>query len=176
MSTWQRARRAWNSARWAGWWLPGVWLVALAGCASGPGGATAPREAIAQLNLLAVPVALNLDETPEPDGFAVTIYAGSPSSPKAVPVREGTMEILMFDGPARVGENQTNPPLRTWSYSSAELRRYAVVNSLGTGYRLTLRWDEARPKRSSIAVLARHKSSRGTVVSSAPSTVTLGVK
>ena len=53
---------------------------------------------IEAIHVFALPVALNLDNSPGPDGFGVTIYASAASPAKGLPITTGKIEILMFDG------------------------------------------------------------------------------
>ncbi len=149
----------------AGWAL-------LAGCASNGGKQSA--SAIQSLHLFSVPVAVNLDSDPGPDGFAVRLFAKGSKSSKGVAIPNGTVEIQMFDG---ISQNRTNSlPLRTWSFSGSELKKHEGRSAVGLGYRFTLRWEEARPTQSRFSIQAHYVPSSGKAVSSAPSSVTMGGK
>jgi hypothetical protein len=80
-----------------GW--PGLLLfVALAvvsGCAHGGGRGAG---AVSEVHLFGVPVALNLDGMPGPDGIGVRIYASGSTVARGVEIRQGVLEVLMFDG------------------------------------------------------------------------------
>jgi hypothetical protein len=80
-----------------GW--PGLLLfVALAvvsGCAHG---GSRGAGAVSEVHLFGVPVALNLDGMPGPDGIGVRIYASGSTVARGVEIRQGVLEVLMFDG------------------------------------------------------------------------------
>ena len=69
--------------------------VLLAGCA---GGGRGGGGAVAEVHLFGVPVALNLDGVPGPDGIGVRIYASGSGVARGIVVRSGVLEVLMFDG------------------------------------------------------------------------------
>jgi hypothetical protein len=71
--------------------------IILAGCkSSGP--SPSGKDRIVQLNVITVPVALDLDGTPGVDGVAVKLYANNAHEPKAARIREGRVEFVLFDG------------------------------------------------------------------------------
>jgi len=152
-------------------------LLALVGCASGnkqPARAPAPvDEGIVEVHLLSLPMALNLDPLPGADGFAVKVYAIHRGRPKPAPITRGRFEILMYDGVLTSANLATAKPLRTWSYSTEELKEFAVQASIGTGYEMVLRWDEAQPRQDRITILARHVPPKGPPLFSAPSTLSV---
>jgi len=71
--------------------------VALCGCVTN---SKTPRaassSAIDELNLLGLPVAVNLDRRPGADGVVVKLFATSRSSPRAMPLRSGTLELIAY--------------------------------------------------------------------------------
>src|SRR5688572_893085 len=74
-------------------------VLLLFGCRSAsPSSVPAGTPAVTELNMLAVPVALNLDGLPGPDTVAVKIYAGNLRESKPVPITSGKVELFMFDG------------------------------------------------------------------------------
>src|SRR6185369_2066764 len=86
------------------------WVLLLgvgSGCVSDHKQGLQPRPAVSEgsaqsgiheLNLLAIPVALNFDQKPGPDGFIVKVYAGNRRQPKPLPIENGKLEIIMYDG------------------------------------------------------------------------------
>lgn len=131
---------------------------------------------IESLHLLSVPVAVNFDNVPGPDGFAVRLFAKGPTSAKGVPLPGGVLELAMYDGVYADAMSPAPEPLRTWRFTGAELKRHAGRSAVGTGYRFTLRWEEARPKLSQITIVARFSPDGGLMVKSAPSSVAVGTK
>src|SRR5262249_39467136 len=151
-----------------------------AGCATGPGdgggGSSPGRQGIDALHIFSVPLALDLDGVPGPDGFGVTLYAGTAGTAKGGPIHSGAIEKLIFDG-VLSADTQTNAtPRRVWRYSSAELKRYVIKTSLGTGYRFTPRWGDTPPRQNRISIVARYVSARDTPVQSAPTTISVSAK
>lgn len=128
--------------------------------------------AIDQLRLLSVPVALNLDQRPGTDGFCVKVYGVSRSHPKPVPIRNGIVEIMMFDG-LLTGSTNAPQPLCTWKYTAEQLPQYELKAAVGTGYQLAPTWGEKRPLQNRITVVARYLSTAGLTLASAPSVISV---
>jgi hypothetical protein len=144
----------------------------LAGCASAP---TLPRAAgsVAQVNLITGPVGLNVDQRPGADAFSAKVYLNDARNPKTIPVREGTLEILMFDG-TFFGRTNLPAPLRIWSFDAETLsRQHQVKSSIGIGYDFLLPWGTNRPQQRLITVVARYTSPERTILVSDPSSVTV---
>lgn len=148
-------------------------LACAAGCASGGarlGGGGQPQE----IHLYGVPVTLNLDGVPGPDGFSVRVYASRSDRAKGIKVASGAIEILMFDGVTRE-LNETNV-MKSWRFSPTELPAHEMETSLGHGYRFVLRWEDKKPARENITVLARYLPKSGPAVYSAPSSISARLK
>ena len=152
----------------------GLCAMLMMGCASR--GAADKAPAVQSLHLFSVPQAVNLDDEPGPDGFAVRLFARGPKSSKGVAFPNGALEIAMFDGLVSETSGSTNRPLRTWEFTGSELKQHAGQSAVGTGYRFTLRWMDARPAGSRISIVARYLPPSGPPISSAPSTVAIGAK
>lgn len=167
-SPWRRALTAWAVA----------WM--LFGCVSDrptPGGATSSSKGpVEQLHVLTGPTALNFDQVPGPDGFMARVYAASSRSAATVPILNGTLEVLMFDGVLK-DENPTNSkPLRVWTYTASELKPFGQRASIGFAYVLTLAWGEARPTQDKITIVARYVPPRGLPIYSGPTSISLAIK
>lgn len=146
--------------------------VALAaGCATVGRVGGAPQE----IHLYGVPVTLNLDDKPGPDGFAVRLYASRSDRARGLAVNSGAIEILAFDGIANDGFSERQP-LKTWRFTTKELPAHEAQTSLGMGYRFVLRWEENKPTRDHITVLARYVPDSGRPVFSAPSAISSRLK
>jgi len=147
-------------------------LVLLAGgCSttSGDGGGAAAD--ISELNLLTLPVALNLDGAPGADGVAIKLYAVAPGAPKPGPIRSGEVEILLFDGLLAPNSTTLPPPARTWRFTAKQLKEWEVRAMVGTGYQLTLRWDRFVPKGERVTVVARYALGKGRYLYSSPGVI-----
>ena len=129
------------------------------------------RDAIAELHLFGNPLALNLDGLPGPDGIGVRIYASTAAKAQGIPIRDGQMDILMFDGGGGSGE-----PRKTWSFEPASLKNYATKGSLGVGYEFALPWGTNRPVESRVTVVARLRLPRGRTITSDTSSISVSVR
>ncbi len=127
---------------------------------------------LTELNLLTTPVGLDLDGKPGIDGFSLKVYPGIAESPKAVPIRSGTLEILMFDG-TLFGRADLPAPLKIWTFNREQLRNYEFSSGIGAGYELALSWGENVPTHSMISVGARYTSPTGRIVTSSLTSVTV---
>ncbi len=169
--------RAQSPAPWlllAGVWpaLLGTWLalVLCAGCTTDSARAGSPAAAaIHELNVLSMPVALNLDGKPGADGIAIKVFASNQDEPKAVPIRKGHLEIVAYDGNLDTAPGAK--PFHTWRFSAADLAGYEFTTALGTGYNLVLSWAPQQLTRERVVVIARYLPPKGPPVVSAPSSI-----
>ena len=136
-----------------------------------PADAPAGRDAISELHLFGKPLALNLDGLPGPDGIGVRVYASTSTKAQGIPIREGQMDILMYDGGGGSGE-----PRKIWSFERAYLKNYATKGSLGVGYELTLPWGTNRPLDSRVTVIARLRLPRSRTITSDTSSISVSVR
>ena len=156
--------------------------LVLVGCASSKANRPAVshfgvlQAQIDELDLLAMPVALNLDAAPGVDGFAIRVFALDRSRPKAQPLASGVMEILMYDGFLREVLQDAGQYRKTWSFSAEQLKAYAFASTIGTGYRFTLNWGVDKPHADRITVAVRYRSAQGKTVTSAPSSISVAAK
>ena len=165
--------------RWIGVSLISV-LLLLPACVSenqskAPVPAPASAGRIQEINLLALPMALDFDGLPGVDGFVLKIYATNRKATKPLPLDDGKVEVLMYDGIP----NPSGPglqPAKIWTFTATELKRYEIHTSIGVGYQLSLLWGEAKPSRNRISVIARYTSAAGAILTSAPSVIAVAVK
>jgi hypothetical protein len=141
--------------------------VAFAGCASLGGG----NEHIDAVHLFGLPVTLNFDGAPGSDGFAIRIYATQNGEPKGSPIRNGEVEIWMFDGVVENDRILSIPPTQTWKFTPREISRFAEKTSLGSGYKFALRWTKP-PTHGHITVVARHSTPKSFPIYSSASVIT----
>lgn len=153
--------------------LLGIVLIAFTGCSSSSsgGGSFGRGDAIQELHLFVLPVALKSNPSGAPDGLGVRVFASSRGRAKGTPLQSGTLEILAFDGAVADTTSLTAKPAQVWSYPAGSLRSLATSSSLGTGYELPLRWTAQRPTGSRLTLAARYTPAAGAVVMSAPSVV-----
>ncbi len=156
--------------------LVALLALLMVGCASdGPrsaGASAGLSREIAQLHLLVFPMAVNLDAIPGRDGIAMKIFAGNPKRDKPFAVKEGTLEVLLFDGLLKSKEDAA-APFKTWSFPASELRKREFESTIGVGYELTLLWEDGRPKGPRATVMARYVREDGRAVYSAPNPISL---
>ncbi|MFM8879791.1 MAG: hypothetical protein ACKOKG_11780 [Verrucomicrobiota bacterium] len=166
-------------------WKP-LALAALAlglatGCRSGSSGgdndagsrtrAVSRSSGILELHLLTMPVALNLDGAPGPDGVAVKLFANVGNAAKPAPIRSGEVEILLFDGLLTGNQSPLPQPAYSWKFTTKELRSFETQAMVGTGYQITLRWGKFQPKSDRVTVIARHPIGDGRYLYSTPGVI-----
>ena len=147
-----------------------AFALLLLGCASD--GRMTSHGLITELNMLAVPVALNLDGLPGPDTVAVKIYAGNLREAKPVPITSGSLELMLFDGLLKKSTSAP-APLHTWTFPARQLKRYEFKASIGTGYELTASWTTNKPRAAKITLISRYLPDSGTPIYSSPSTISV---
>ena len=122
-----------------------------------------------------MPLALNLDDVPGLDGFAVRVFYSRSTRAHGIPITSGTLEILMFDG-APVGTTAAFPvPLRIWPFTAEQLKQFSTRTSLGVGYQLVLCWGDSQPTGDHLTVVARYRPSTGPALLSPPSSISTGM-
>jgi hypothetical protein len=153
-----------------------VGLIFLSACSTPSSapllGSDSGSDAVDQIRLVAIPVALNLDRRPGVDGFGVKVYGLSSSRAKPQQIRQGSIDILMYDGLLPLGTNALEPKC-TWSYTATDLRQYELKSTIGLAYQIAPRWGTNRPAHTRITVMARYKPAADTVIESAPSVITV---
>jgi hypothetical protein len=145
----------------------------LAGCKTHSVQTPNEPASIDELNLLAMPVGVNLDNLPGADGFAIKVYAASRTHPKPVRISSGTLEVLMYDGVVAGSDMLAKTPLRVWSFQPGELASHETTTSIGVGYNFTQAWETTRPASNRITVTARHISTAGKILYAAPSSISV---
>ncbi len=118
-----------------------------------------------------MPVALNLDGGPGPDGVAIKLFANIGNAAKPAPIRSGEIEILLFDGLLSDKNLPTLQPAHTWTFTAKELKEFETQAMVGTGYQLTLRWGSFKPKSDRVSIIARHPIGDGRYLYSTPGVI-----
>ena len=152
----------------------------LAGCTAptgggGGGGGRGSRTAapaIAEFHVVPLPVALNLDALPGPDGFAVKLFAVGPKEPKSVRIARGSVELQLFDGVLQGGDAAVRP-IRTWTLTPDQLKEFEQEAVIGVHYQFTLRWETPTPTGERVPVVGAYRDPEGRVVPSAPAVITV---
>ncbi len=151
----------------------------IAGCVQeNPNRPPEPVAEIDHIDLMAPPVAMNLDSAPGLDGVVVQVFTYQLNEDPEQLV-SGTMELMLYAhaGPAdmeTVRKLVTEPPFRKWAYKADQLPRHRFRHALGLwGYRFTLDWGENAPETKRVLVIARYESPSGKVLYSKPTHVAL---
>ncbi len=150
--------------------------ILLAGCASTPESKPDAKKPfpIDTLVLISAPAAVNVDGTPGPDGIAVKLFGTSESKSRTLPLENGTLEVLMFDGVINEQTPATAKPLHVWTHKAADLKSLATKTGIGVSYPITLLWGKDRPTQDMITIAARFITADGRAIYSAPSTIPVG--
>ena len=142
-----------------------AWLL---GCASTASHSNAP---IDQLHLIVTSVALDLDGKPGPDGVGVRVYASRSGSNEAVPIKTGTLELMMYDGAHVRDKLAALQPRHTWTYPADKLKSYIQQTSIGTSYRFAALWGDDKPSGDRVTLIGRYTGPDAKQVFSAPSSI-----
>jgi len=133
--------------------------LALLGCSTNRPSASKPR--VNELNLVAMPVPVSAESRPNIDSINVRVYAVDSELPKAQPIRQGNLELLLYDGLVREGFVETNQLLRAWTFPPAELASRVFTSAVGTGYFFVLSWGKDHPQSNTLTVVARYRPLEG---------------
>ncbi len=128
-------------------------MLDFTGCAGLGRGGGPP---IAEVHLFGLPTALTAVGSSEPNGVGIRVYASAAGGSQGIPIRQGHLDVLVFDQSAEGLNPQTKEPLKTWSFQAADLEPYRATSMMGTGYTLELRWNQVRPKGKVLTVVARY--------------------
>ena len=123
------------------------------------------------IRLFTLPVLFNLDGEPGPDAFKARVYAIRDSAPKPVPITDGTLEIIFFDGVSN--RNQQASPRQSWSFSGADLDRYRIQTSIGFQYDFTLEFDKSKPLPGKVSIQAKFTPLDGASIFAKPVSITV---
>ena len=123
------------------------------------------------IRLFTLPMLFNLDGEPGPDAFKARVYALRDSVPKPVPITEGALEIIIFDGASNL--NQQVSPRQSWSFSGADLDRYRIQTSIGFSYDFTLEIDKSKPLPSKVSIGAKFTLPDGTSIFARPVSISV---
>jgi hypothetical protein len=132
--------------------------------------------AIDEINVLAFPVAVDVDQVSGPDGFALKVYASGRHSPKPVTIDEGKLDLFMFDGAFGLGNLEREKPLRTWTFTADQLKAFKIQTSIGVGYQLAPLWGQSKPTGSKFTVVIRYSAPNAQPVISEPSIISMGAR
>jgi hypothetical protein len=156
-------------------WLPSLWPAILLGLAAGCAGLAGGG--IGEIHLFGIPTALmNMEGQPGAGGIGLQVYASEAGGARGVPIRQGRLEILMFDAAPAGLDPRVAKPLKVWSFAPAQLDAFAASSFLGKGYQLALKWEQARPVGRIVTVVARYRPSSGVELYSLPSAILVAAR
>jgi len=75
-----------------------------------------------------------MDAIPGQDGVALKVFAGNSARAKPLPLRQGKLEVLLFDGLLKSASGEQSQPLKIWQFSMEDLRRHEFTSTIGVGY------------------------------------------
>ncbi|KKM71108.1 hypothetical protein LCGC14_1433920 [marine sediment metagenome] len=158
-----------------GKWLPAVVLAAaLSGCAAGADTltASAPQavDEVDDMVVHVVPVALNWDERPGPDGLDVSVYMYLYARKLPVTVK-GTLAFEVYEGGIQGPDLATARPFFTWRFDADALQSYLGRSAAGWGYAIRLGWGPRSPATSSVTLAARYVPGKGRTIYTRPITI-----
>lgn len=161
-----------------GRWVAFVAIVAgllwTGGCVtSGGRGERRSGGSIESLHLFGLPIALEIDGRPGPDGIGIRLFASAGTQARGVPIQRGTLEVLLFEGTVQEADLRTTTPRKVWTLTPVNLRPYESKTSLGVGYQLALRWENQRPRQNAATVVARYRTPGGKEIYSDANALTL---
>ena len=156
--------------------LVAVFAIAMSGtgCSTVGGSRGGGRGEVGEVHLFGVPVALNLDSRPGPDGIGVRIYLTAGGRAQGIEMKRGRLEVLMFEGALTDEALASATPRKVWSYTPSQLAPAVGTSALGTGYQLALNWGADRPRNGAVTVIARYLPPNGAPLFSASSSIAAG--
>lgn len=154
------------------WWSVLAALMLAAGCSTLSGGG---NEGVDAVHVFGLPVTINMDTKPGPDGFAVRVFVTKNGGAKGTVISSGSIEILMFDGAMKIEDLAKQEPKQSWKFNPKQLAAMREQTSLGNAYRFTLRWNEP-PTHGHITVLARYVPQKGEPIYASPSSINSVIK
>jgi len=162
-----------------------VMLLACAGGVVGCGGPVRqgatpdrPPAPVSQVDVVAaeaVPMAVNWDERPGPDGVRIRVTLFQRAQPRPV-VGSGTLDFLLFPGKVGDVDPATARPAQSWTFACAELRPSLVRSIVGWGYSLSLGWGDRMPDSPTVTVFVRYAAPGGEPVWSKPVTIAISLQ
>src|SRR5687768_10346538 len=106
-------------------------VLLAAGCGTLSGGR---NEGVDAVHVFGLPVTINMDTRPGPDGFAVRVFVTKNGGAKGATINNGSIEILMFDGAMKIDDLTTQEPKQSWKFNAKQLAAMREQTSLGMAY------------------------------------------
>lgn len=131
-----------------------------ASAGSRAGADTGEGPPLVAVEVFAVPVTLNWDHDPQPDGVELQVYFFAAKPPLAQPVRHGLVTICAYDGQPDKETLATQRPLHRWRLTPATLTEHAHRGMVGVGYDLPLDWGHDVPRQNYVTITVQYRASR----------------
>ena len=125
------------------------------------------------IELYVLPVVLDWDKVPGPDGVQARVMLFRFSEAPPVRLTQGTLDFLLYEGRLRADDLATATVFHTWSYTPAEIAPSLERNIVGDGYTLRLGWGAHVPTGDFVTLVARYVPLTGAPVRSAPVTLVM---
>ncbi len=162
-----------------GWFLAG--LVVLSGCGTDRPGRSASAQhgksgqpSVERISMLATPVAFGGGSTVGVNGVAAKIFAAAAEDKKTRPIREGTVDFLLFDGILKELPPGGAGGRHIWTFAAKELEPLKISTAIGAAYLFALAWGSDVPAGDTITLVARYHPLEGPVIYSQPCYLSLG--
>lgn len=123
------------------------------------------------IELYVLPVVLDWDKVPGPDGIQARAMLFRFSEAPPVRLSRGTLDFLLYRGRLKAEDLATATVFHTWSFTPAEIAPSLERNIVGDGYTLRLAWGAHVPDGEFVTLVARYVPSKGAPVRSAPVTL-----
>ena len=120
------------------------------------------------LSVMTMPMAISVTSQAVADGFAMKIFASSPGKPKAQPIRDGQVDILLFDGILNALPEDTGTRRGLWTLTPSQLEGLKSSTAVGPAYVIALSWAANPPAADKITIFARYRPPQGPPVVSKP--------
>ena len=155
-------------------WIAVLAFVTCVGCHAGgqlSQGTPAPVDRIDRVNLWAVPMAVNWDSEPAPDGINVRVYLYRLRGRDVqTTTGRGEVEFLLFEGTDE--QALAAAPFHTWRFTAAQLEPFLTRDSYGLWcHQMGLPWGKHVPATPSVTLVARYIDKTGSAVASAPASI-----
>jgi hypothetical protein len=125
-------------------------------------------QTVDHIDLMAPPMASNLDREPGADGIQARVFLYSGKNTVQTVKGSGTLEVMLYDGRVGLQQAATLQPLRAWSFTPEELNAITFRWNGLWCYQMTLRWGQAEPRAAVVTLVARYTAPNGEVTYAEP--------
>lgn len=120
------------------------------------------------IQLVMPPQPIDMESTAGPDGVQARVFLYQGPNAQTV-LGDGRLDIMLFDGRLKQTGGKADPtPLKTWSYTPEQLQRFQSQTIGLWNYNLMLLWQDDKPTKNVVTVIARYTAPSGQQIFSAP--------